>query len=52
MRVEQNGFEEMKRKFTGYFFTIGCWDNGAVENLSRGYASIGEAIDALFLPVY
>ena len=48
MRGEQKGFEEIKRKFTRYFFTTGCWDHGAAETLSRGCASMGEAIDAIF----
>ena len=51
-RGEQNGFEEIKRKFTRYFFIIGCWDHGAPVTVSRGCANIGEAIDALFFPVY
>ena len=49
---EQNGLEEIKRKFTRYIFTIGSWDHGAAEIVSRARVRIGEVIDALFLPVY
>ena len=48
LEASRNGFKETRRKFTRYFFTTGCWDHGAAETVSRGCASIGEAIAALF----
>ena len=51
LRGEQQRFGEGKKKFTKYFASIGCWDHGASENVVRGCAHIGVAIDALIVHV-